>query len=148
MGAAILFMENKYQRLLRLREKSTLPRYWKMWTDILTAHAVAICKQGTSRYSQLIKRIKSDGMSWSSLDPLGYKELQSAIRLWRSAAERGLAEAQSNLGTMHALGRGVTLNEASAVKFYEKAARQGHAQSMLNLGFMYQTGRGVLQSDK
>ena len=87
-------------------------------------------------------------MSWSSLDQLGYNELQSAIRLWRSAAERGLAEAQSNLGTMHALGRGVTLNEASAVKFYEKAARQGHAQSMLNLGFMYQTGRGVLQSDK
>ena len=57
-----------------------------------------------------------------------------------AAAADGDAQAQFNLGAMHANGRGVPRNDKEAVGWYRKAAEQGHAQAQFNLGVMYANG--------
>ena len=71
----------------------------------------------------------------------------TAFRLWRSLADQGDADAQSNLGVMFERGQGVPQNNAEAVKWYRLAADQGLAQAQFNLGVMYDDGRGVPQDD-
>ena len=56
-----------------------------------------------------------------------------------------IAEAQHNLGSRYAEGRGVPRDDATAVQWYRKAAEQGHANAQYNLGFRYAKGRGVPQ---
>ena len=65
----------------------------------------------------------------------------------KEAAEQGDAEAQHNLGLMHAEGRGVPQDDGEAVQWYRKAAEQGLAEAQVKLGAMYATGRGVPQDD-
>ena len=67
----------------------------------------------------------------------------AAIAELRRQAEQGDAEAQSNLGSMYATGRGVPQDEAEAVRWYRLAAEQGLAVGQSNLGSMYAEGRGV-----
>jgi uncharacterized protein len=66
---------------------------------------------------------------------------------YRKAAERGLAEAQNNLGLMCRQGRGVPQDDAEAVKWFRKAAKQGYGPAQNNLAEMRRQGRGV-QGDK
>lgn len=58
-------------------------------------------------------------------------------------AEKGDANAQTNLGYMYDNGEGVPENDAVAVKWYRKAADQGYADAQFNLGGMYDDGEGV-----
>jgi TPR repeat protein len=60
-----------------------------------------------------------------------------------AAAERGVAEAQLELGTRDARGKGVDRNEVEAAKRLRKAADQGLPQAQLNLGLAYDLGLGV-----
>ncbi len=62
---------------------------------------------------------------------------------YRKAAEKGVAEAQYNLGFMYGEGEGVPQNFAEAVKWYRKAAEQGMAGAQFSLGLMYRNGQGV-----
>ena len=48
-----------------------------------------------------------------------------AVNRYRTAAERGDAEAQSRLGECYFLGKGVSMDKAEAVKWYRLAAEQG-----------------------
>jgi hypothetical protein len=50
--------------------------------------------------------------------------LYRAARLYRLAADQGRAEAQYNLGVMHANGQGVAQDDAEAVRLYRLAADQ------------------------
>jgi hypothetical protein len=61
----------------------------------------------------------------------------------RARAERGEADAQSELGRMFFTGHGVPRNSAEAVKWLRKAADQGYAKAQTQLGFMYFIGDGV-----
>lgn len=61
----------------------------------------------------------------------------------RAKAERGDAEAQKNLGTIHARGQGVKQSYAEAAKWYRQAADQGHAGAQAALGELYEAGQGV-----
>ncbi len=61
----------------------------------------------------------------------------------KAKAEKGDADAQSNLGDMYYEGRSVPKDEAEAMKWLRKAAEQGHAFAQFNLGVMYEFGRGV-----
>ena len=70
-----------------------------------------------------------------------------AVRWYRLAAERGLAEAQNNLGTMYRNGDGVPENDVEAVKWFRLAAEQGLAEAQSNLGVMYDVGEGVPEND-
>ena len=71
------------------------------------------------------------------------QDFESVKRL----AASGDATAQWFLGTMHAAGQGVSVNDAEAVKWYRKAAEQGDANAQLNLGVAYFEGIGVPESN-
>jgi TPR repeat protein len=70
----------------------------------------------------------------------------TALRLWRSLAEQGDADAQYNLGVMYSNGDGVPRDYAEAMKWHRKAADQGNGNAQFNLGFMYDLGRGMPQN--
>ena len=65
----------------------------------------------------------------------------------RHAAEQGDADAQFNLGSMYATGRGVPQDDAEAVRWYRLATEQGDASAQYLVGFAYATGRGVPEDD-
>ncbi len=58
-------------------------------------------------------------------------------------AEKGDAEAQSNLGAMYYDGNGVTQDFAKALEWHTKAADQGDTNSQFALAKMYFFGRGA-----
>jgi hypothetical protein len=64
-----------------------------------------------------------------------------------AAAERGDAEAQLELGTRYARGKGVDNNDAEAAKWLRKAADQGLARAQLDIGVLCAAGRGVPRDD-
>lgn len=68
-----------------------------------------------------------------------------AVRLYRLAADQGIAEAQGNLAWMYSEGRGVPKDDAEAVRFFRLAAEQGNSFAQGNLGWMYVRGAGVPQ---
>ncbi len=53
-----------------------------------------------------------------------------AARLFRLAADQGVASAQFNLDIMFADGRGVAQDHAEAARWYRLAADQGHASAL------------------
>ena len=67
----------------------------------------------------------------------------------RMLAERGSADAQSELGGRYEAGRdGVERDYSEAVSWYRRAADQGQATAQAYLGFMYSRGRGVDRNDQ
>jgi len=70
----------------------------------------------------------------------------TALRLWRSLADEGDADAQYNLGVMYNNGDGVSQDYAEAMKWHRKAADQGNGNAQFNLGFMLNQGRGMPQN--
>ena len=71
------------------------------------------------------------------------RNVDEAFRLYKSAADKGLAQAQNNLGVFYERGKGTAQNYAQAAALYRKAAEQGNAAAQNNLGVLYGTGRGV-----
>ena len=82
---------------------------------------------------------------WGSMyfsEPIAFK------RSWRKAAERGDAEAQTNLGVCYCIGEvGFPQDYAEAVKWLRLAAEQGYARAQGVLGQCYKEGAGVKQDD-
>jgi TPR repeat protein len=70
-------------------------------------------------------------------------DYQGALRLWLPLANQGVGAAQTNVGLMFELGRGVPQNFTEALKWYRLAADQGYASAQTNVGSMYHLGRGV-----
>lgn len=68
-------------------------------------------------------------------------------RLMRKFAERGVAEAQSQLGVLYNSGQGVTENHAEALRWFRKAAEQGYAFAQYSVGLYYNVGRGGVTRD-
>lgn len=73
-----------------------------------------------------------------------------ALQWFQRAAGQGLAEAQFQLGNMHAYGlapvAGSEDPQRLAAQWYFEAARQGHAEAQYSLGILFLTGSGVTQS--
>jgi len=67
------------------------------------------------------------------------------VRLIRTAAEVGKAEAQYRLGMMYANEDGVPLDYREAAKWLLLAAEQDHPQAQGALGWLYAVGYGVKQ---
>ena len=61
------------------------------------------------------------------------------------AAEQGVADAQSDLGTKYFIGQGVPRDFTDAERWWHMAAEQGFASAQNNLGSMYGKGKGVPQ---
>jgi uncharacterized protein len=69
----------------------------------------------------------------------------TALHIWQSRAEQGVAVAQNNLGLMYFKGQGVPRDFGEAAKWYRLAAEQGNPGAQTNLGIMYYSGQGVTQ---
>ena len=67
------------------------------------------------------------------------------MKWYTLAADQGYASAQSTLGWIYSIGRGVPRDDKTAVKWYRLAAEQGVAFAQENLGMLYDKGQGVPQ---
>jgi TPR repeat protein len=67
------------------------------------------------------------------------------MRWLRIAADKGLADAQNEVGILYQRGLGVERNEAEAVKWFRLAADQGLVLAQNNLADTYALGLGVPQ---
>jgi hypothetical protein len=72
--------------------------------------------------------------------PQDYTE---AAKWYRKGAQQGDRQAQFNLATMYANGRGVPHDEAESDRWYRKAAEQGDALAQSLVGSAYLFGRGA-----
>jgi hypothetical protein len=66
-----------------------------------------------------------------------------AAVLCRRSAERGVADAQTDLGQMYLLGEGVERDLPEAARWFQRAVDQGQANAALMLGKMYWNGDGL-----
>ncbi|MDA2911492.1 sel1 repeat family protein [Nitrospiraceae bacterium AH_259_D15_M11_P09] len=71
----------------------------------------------------------------------------TALKELRPLAEQGVAKAQTALGLLYHIGRGVPQDSIEAVRWFRMAAEQGNAPGQTGLGGMYFYGRGVPQDD-
>jgi TPR repeat protein len=69
----------------------------------------------------------------------------TAAQIWKPLADKGMAEAQNDLGSLYVHGAGVKRDDAEAVRLYRAAAEQGLAEAQSNLGMQYEIGAGVAQ---
>lgn len=67
------------------------------------------------------------------------------IKLLQSAADKGYAPAQNELGLRYQKGTGVTASSAEAAKWYLKASEQNHVPAHVNLGLLLVKGDGAPQ---
>jgi TPR repeat protein len=72
----------------------------------------------------------------------GAVDLNRAIRLYTTAAEKGDVDAQNNLGEINETGRGLTRNLDEAIRWYERAAEQGLGSAQFNAGRLWAIGVG------
>lgn len=63
------------------------------------------------------------------------------------AAEMGLLEAQTMLGSLYEFGKGVEEDKGKAALWYGKAAERGDAQAQFRLGYLYEMGEGVEEDE-
>ena len=90
------------------------------------------------------------GTSWAGPIEDGIAAYESgdyanALKIFRSPAAQGDANAQYGLGLMHAGGQGVAQDYAEAVRWYRLAAQQGYPAVQYWLGVRYYEGQGVAQ---
>jgi hypothetical protein len=71
------------------------------------------------------------------------RNLATAAKWYRLAAEKKHVPAASSLGSLLESGKGVPMDLADAAKYYRIAAEGGHALSQYRLGLFYRDGTGV-----
>ena len=71
------------------------------------------------------------------------QDMAKALELYRAAADRGYAKAQTALGLLYDEGKGVPQDYDEALKWFRRAAEQGDPPAQFQLGYMYQVGRVV-----
>ncbi|MFG0325885.1 MAG: tetratricopeptide repeat protein [Phycisphaerales bacterium JB037] len=76
-------------------------------------------------------------------DQSAVQRQETALRLFRTAAEMDNAEAQEWVGFMHENGQGTPVDMALAHYWYARAEGNGRAGAAYRLGMMYLEGRGV-----
>ena len=94
-----------------------------LFTSLVNSPAVAGFEEGIAAYQ-------------ANNIPLAYKE-------FRSAAEKGHADSQFNLGLIYEQGIGVSKDEKEAIVWYRKSAEQENVFAQYNLAVLYENGRGT-----
>ncbi len=87
--------------------------------------------------------ISADEANRRGFDAADRKDYTEAMSWYRTAASKGLAKAQHNIGVLYQNGSGVRKDSAQAARWYRKAAAQGFAPAQYNLGVLYESGAGV-----
>ena len=70
-------------------------------------------------------------------------QMDAALELYTQAANKGLAEAQYQLGKMYYLGENGSKDYSSASMWFKRAARQRHAKAEYGLATCYMNGDGL-----
>ena len=70
-------------------------------------------------------------------------QMEAALELYTQAANKGLAEAQFQLGKMYYLGESGSKDYSSASMWFKRAARQRHAKAEYGLATCYMNGDGL-----
>ena len=70
-------------------------------------------------------------------------QMDAALELYTQAANKGLAEAQFQLGKMYYLGESGSKDYSSASMWFKRAARQRHAKAEYGLATCYMNGDGL-----
>jgi TPR repeat protein len=83
-----------------------------------------------------------------AIEAFNFGDFKKAFELYLIEAKNGNASAQTNLGTLYAIGKGVPKDDKEAVKWFHKAALQGEVIAQSNLGAHYAKGQGVSKDDK
>ena len=73
-------------------------------------------------------------------------EPAKVVAACRRLADKGEAQAQTNLGWLYQNGEGVAKSDSEAARWYRKAADQGNTTAQFNLATMYENGEGVSHS--
>lgn len=81
-------------------------------------------------------------------EALGREDYDEAACLLAPLAQRGISEAQRNLGTLFQLGLGVTRNLKKAIELLEQAAANGDGVAAHNLGTLYLSGEPDIPLDQ
>ena len=69
----------------------------------------------------------------------------AALKKYKSAATKGNAQAQNEVGNLYAEGLAVTQDYVEAVRWYRMAAAKGFAPAQLQLAYIHDLGLGVAQ---
>ena len=78
--------------------------------------------------------------SWAAYQAGDY---QSAVRGFKLLARKGVVKAQTNLGYMYALGKGVAIDLKESAYWLRMAAERGHSGAQTTLGLYYYNGEGL-----
>jgi TPR repeat protein/beta-lactamase regulating signal transducer with metallopeptidase domain len=89
-----------------------------------------------------VEKLYHNGHAYYERTEQDYKQ---AVAWYLRAAEQGHADAQSGLGVLYAMGRGVDQNDKQAAEWFRKAADQGHRYAQFSLGDQYYKGKGIEQ---
>jgi uncharacterized protein len=73
---------------------------------------------------------------------------EDSLKLLQSAAEKGYAPAQNEMGLRLQKGTGVSANPALSAQWYDKASQQNFVPAHVNLGLLLVKGEGVPQDLK
>jgi uncharacterized protein len=106
--------------------------------DMDGAAALAACRNALAAAPAEARFLFQAGRAHQKL-----KQYADALALYRQAADRGHAAAETALAFANADGLGVAVNAREAERLYKSAAAKGDTQAMHNLGWMYDGGRGV-----
>jgi len=116
----------------------------KLFKAKLFNHALPICKQlaiqGNMGAQHILGFMYYDGGQGVQKDYI------EAARWQRKAAEQGLADAQTSLGTMYMLGKGVKKDQSEAVQWWNKAAKHGYAEAQFFLGYTYRQNKNYAKA--
>lgn len=75
------------------------------------------------------------------------KDYKTAVRLYRSRADDGNAEAQTMLGEMYNIGYGVARDDRESARLFRAAAVQGDMSGQESLALAYEKGKGLPQDE-
>lgn len=100
-------------------------------------------KAGLSQTKTRQSRDEADKDFLLGFEAYKANKFADAERLYRQAAEVGVAGAQYNLAQMYFHGEGVAQDYTKAAHWFEQAAKQGIAEAQHNIGLAYDEGYGV-----
>ncbi len=74
---------------------------------------------------------------------LASRDPKAALAIWLPFAQRGDAQAQTQVGELYERGIGAVADPSTAANWYRRAAEQGDARAAINLASLYERGLGV-----
>ena len=74
---------------------------------------------------------------------MAHQNYAAAVAILSPLAQNGDPAAQTYMGYLYAMGRGVPQDYSQAAIWYRRAAEQGHSGAQYELGLLYDKGQGV-----